>query len=214
MPTYGATRTKFLDRLKRRDCTTTLADGFLQDAFKRIQRVLRIPAGEKSVVVEIDDATYLTAGSLPIPSDYLQIKDIVLTNSAGFKRTLKRRPLEEVNSLVDYGAEGTTWAYARRGAAWVLGPAPLEGDSVRIDYYSEYESAEVEADETILLDIADDLILYGALSYAADHWIDKRGPLFEQRFTQILSDLQEQADEDELAGNAQVRQAFTYPSDD
>src|SRR5882757_4657040 len=92
MPTFGDTRTKFLSRLNRRDCTNTLADGFLQDSITRIQRVMDVPAGEKSLQVTIGDATYLTAGRLPIPNDYIRLKDISING----KRVLRKQPLDRV----------------------------------------------------------------------------------------------------------------------
>jgi hypothetical protein len=214
MATYGDIRTKFLARLNRRDCTTALADGFLDDAIQRVQRLLRVPAGEKGISVALDNDSYFTDGGLAIPSDFLRIKDIIYTNSAGFHTTLIRRPLDEVNALVDFGTQGTTWAYARENALWVFGPSPLSGETIRVDYYSEFAGITSDSDETILLAIASDLILYGALSYAADHWMDKRREAFEGRFTQILADLQAQADDDELQGNPEVRPAYPYPSDD
>ena len=214
MPTYGETRTKFLRLLKRRDCSDALADDFLADSVSRIQRVLRIPAGEKAVEVTVADVTYLDDENLPIPSDYLKLKDLTITNSeGGDRRTLVRKPLAEVQHYAEWGAQGCTKFYARRGATWIVGPLPLAGDVIRVDYYSEYESFDTDATETILLDIADDLVIYGALSYACDNFTDKRGPAFEGRFTQILSDLQAQADDDELSGNSAVQQGFSYPED-
>src|SRR5258708_562289 len=80
MTTYGDTRDKFKTRLRRRDVTDAVADGFLEDSLTRIQRVIRAPAGEKSLLFAMDDATYFDSGRLPIPDDYLQIKDISLTS--------------------------------------------------------------------------------------------------------------------------------------
>jgi hypothetical protein len=208
--TFGETRTKFLSRLNRRDCTTALADGFLQDAITRVQRVIAIPAGEKSVEITVADDTYLTDGRMAIPSDFLRLKDITINDLT----VLIRAPITRVLSEVTYGVEGTSRLYARQGGAWVFAPSPIAGDVVRVDYFAEYESAEEDADETILLDIAGDLIVFGALSYACDHYNDRRGPRFEERFVQILSDIQAQGDNDELGGNAAVSQSFMFPTDD
>jgi hypothetical protein len=214
MATYGEIRTKFLARLNRRDCTSALADGFLADAIKRIQRVLRTPANEESLQVTISAATYLTLGRLPIPDDYLRLKDLTLTNSAGKTVVLRRKPLEEVLREIDFGVQGTSTIFARQGGSWLVAPRPLTNDVIRIDYWSEYTAVSADTDDTLILDIADDLIIFGALSYACDHYYDKRGPLFEQRFTQILSDIQAQGDDDELGADACVAQAFDYPSDE
>jgi hypothetical protein len=207
--TFGETRTKFLSRLNRRDCTNSLADGFLQDSIKRVQRLLAAPTGEKSVEITVADDTYTTDGRMAIPSDFLRLKDITVNNLT----VLVRKPLSQVLYEVEYGAEGASKFYARQGGAWVFAPAPIAGDVVRVDYYAEYDAVEEDADETVLLDIASDLVIFGALSYACDHYNDRRGQRFEDRFVQILSDIQAQADNDELTGNATVGQAFQYPAD-
>ena len=215
MPTVAETRTKFLARLNRRDCTTTLADGFLADAIKRLQRVIRIPGGEKSVEVELTDDTYFTNGNLAIPSDFIKLRAMWYNGDT----ELVRRPLSVVRSIAEAGDEdaspnrGTSLYFARQGSGWVLAPYPEAAATIRIDYWAEFEDHDEDSDETLLLDIAEDAVIYGALSYACDHFNDKRGPRFEQRFTQILSDIQEQGDSDELT-NAVVEQAFFYPSDD
>ncbi len=213
MPTFGETRTKFLSRLNRRDCTNPLADGFLQDAITRIQRVMKVPAGEKSVEYTIDDANYLDDGRLAIPSDFIKLKDITHT-SGTVSTVLQRMPLEKVRYWVENGSQGSTKFFCRQGSGLVLAPTPLEDDVVRVDYFSEYESTSADADESILLDIANDLVVFGALSYGCDHFNDKRGSRFEERFVQILSDIQAQGDDDELTGSAVVGQAFSYPSDE
>lgn len=212
MPTYAEVRTKFKDRLRRRDCTDTLADGFLQDAIRRVQRKLRIPAGEKSVEVEIADATYLTLGRLAIPSDYLRLKAITWSNGTA-SRVLKRRDLTTVLYEVENGVDGTSWCFTRQGSSWVIGPTPLDEDTVRIDYWSEYADASEDADETILLDIAEDLVVFGALAYACIHFVDKRAGDFEMIFQSTLADLQMQGDDDELM-EAVVAPGFTYPTEE
>ena len=212
--TYGEIRTKFLARLNRRDCTPTLADGFLQDAITRIQRVIRIPAMEKSVLVTLDGPNYFDDGALAIPSDYIHLKDIFASTSSGLITRLVRKDLGYVLKLASEWVGLTPTCFARQGPTWVFGPTPLAETVIRVDYFAEFEDVEEVADDTILTAIAHDLILYGALSYAADHWVDKRGPLFEQRFTQIISDIQNQGDADELTGSAQVSPAFTYPEED
>lgn len=210
---YGDLRTKFLSRLRRRDCDNTLADGFLQDAITRIQRVVRVPAMEHSIEVTITDLTY--PGRLPIPSDYVKLKDITVNG----KHKLVRRDLGWV--LQASRVSGIPNSFVRQGGSWVLSPSPVSQftDSmgnvhttlVRVDYWGEFPSTTLPADDTILLDIASDLVLYGALSYGCDHWNDARGDKFEARFVQIVSDIQAMADDDELSGGAVVAPAYTIP---
>lgn len=211
MATYGEVRTKFKARLRRRDCDDALADGFLQDAIRRIQRILRIPAMEKSAVVTISAITY--PNGLPIPSDYLKLKDLTRTAGNLIPRVLERRSLAQVLRVAAYDTNGYSLYYARQGSQWALAPAPIAGEIIRIDYWAEFPPQAGVNDTMILSNIAEDLMIFGALSYGCDHFNDKRGDKFEQRFTQILSDTQAQADDDELSGDAVVAPAFAWPVD-
>lgn len=209
--TYGDIRTKFLTRVRRRDCTTSLADGFIEDAITRLQRIVRLPAMEKSVAYTVDDNTY-GDGRLAIPSDYLMMREFSVTLPDGTKRTLDRKALSEVQGhtdLVSYPVK-----YARQDAYFVLAPYPQSGCVLTMDYYGEFDDLSEVDDETVLSNIASDAIIFGALSYACDHFEDKRGPRFEQRFIQIVADIQDMADRDELSGVAAVAPAFSYPADD
>jgi hypothetical protein len=192
-----------------------MADGFISDAIKRVQRVLRVRIAEAASSIVVSAGNYLTAGSMPIPSDYLGVIAVTYTNAASQRTTLTRRPLETVQHSVDFGVQGICTIYARDGNTFVVGALPLTGDTIKLDYYAKYSGVgPTTTDAGALLEFADDLIVYGALSYAASHWRDKRKEEFEGVFTQIISDIQQQADLDELSGGAAVAQAFTYPSDD
>jgi hypothetical protein len=72
-----------------------------------------------------------------------------------------------------------------------------------LNYYAQFTDMTADTDENDLAIIAPDLITYGALSYASDYFMDERGPLFEQRFSQFLSELQGQADDAETSGSVQ-----------
>lgn len=215
--TYGNVRDKFVARANRRDMTTTLADSFLQDAITRVQRGLRVPAMEKSIIVSIDD-TYTTNGGIYIPSDYLQMRRMMYNE----EYAVQKQDESIVIPLAKY-EQGEPRLYCRRGGIWTLAPTPdgpitnpdstITYNQVRIDYYAEFPAMINDGDETIISDIASDLLVYGALSYFADHYSDKRGDKFEARFMQILSDLEGMGDDDETAGGASVQPAFFFDDD-
>lgn len=285
MTTYGDVRTKFISRMNRRDMDTTTADGFLQDTITRIQRIMRVPAMEKSIAVSID-SSYTTNGGIFIPSDYLQLRQITYNDQYELQK-------EDVSAVLPqaYASSGMPQIFGRRGGIWVLAPVP-EGPAtvtgvtnavtaagsttlnfastpaglraggaiadltassvippgttivsvtpttvvmsaaatgagvgngdlinftvfnvVRIDYYAEFGPMAQVTDETALTDIASDLMVFGALSYGCDHFNDKRGPAFESRFTQILSDIEAMGDLDETSGSAAVQPAYFYSDD-
>jgi hypothetical protein len=214
MATFGEMRTKFLARLRRRDCTDELADGFLLDAIQRVQRVLRIPAMERVAIVTLNDESFFdNSNRLFLPSDYLQMVELSVVDPTGQRRKLMRKTVDEVLSLA-VTTDATPVAYAREGGSLLFGPTPSDGTSLYFAYVAEFAELEEDDDENVISDIADDLIVYGALSYGCDHFNDKRGQAFEARFVQALSDLQQQADIDELTAGAQVALGFTYPCDD
>lgn len=202
---YGELKTQFLGLLKRRDITDAQADTFLHQAIQRVQRVLRIPPMEKSITVTYDGDVFKD-GELPIPSDYLRLIAI----SADDRRELKQADLTTVLELAKY--QGCPSKFTRRGSKWKFGPTPTIGTKFRIDYYDEFSDLVAPTDKNYLTVGANDLCIYGALSFAADWFIDKRAPMFEARFIQIKDEIQDQADQDALL-NAQVASAYEFPED-
>jgi hypothetical protein len=71
-----------------------------------------------------------------------------------------------------------------------------------------------DADENILAKIAPDLIIYAGLTFASDYYLDERADLFEQKFQLFLSEIQEQANDQELQGGTQaILPAYSYQGD-
>lgn len=203
--TYGDVKAKFVSRMNRRDMTDTMADGFLQDAIKRIQRTMRIPCMEKTILVTVG-ADYTTNGGVPIPSDFIKVRNVSY-NDIEFPRQADEAQVMPMSFNI-----GVPTAFCRRGALWVFGPTPEQGGVLRISYWAEFAPMFAPTDETVLTDIADDLMTYGALAYACDHFSDKRGNTFEARFLQIKQDIEDQADEDETS-DAAVRPVLCFDDD-
>ena len=64
---------------------------------------------------------------------------------------------------------------------------------------------------TIWAEVAPDLIIYGALTFAADYYLDERAQVFESKFQTFLAELQEQANDQELNGGIQaIQPSATY----
>lgn len=198
---YGDVQTRLVGLLNRRDLTDTLRDSFIDQSIQRVQRKLRIPAMEKTVI-----ATVESYDGIAIPSDLLELKGLTVS---GY--TLDHRSLAEVLPLEQI--QGCPRIFARQGPRWRLAPYPEDGTVVRIDYWAEVNALVNATDTNTLTLIAGDLIVYGALSYAADYFIDERASNFEARFQQILSDLQDQSDRDALA-DASVSPVYSFPPDD
>src|SRR5262249_33922198 len=121
--------TQFTGLMNRRDlaANTTLVTNFINQGLMRIQRELRVPAMEKTVLVTLGSPY----NGLVIPNDLIELISIIPQSSSVQKR------IDKVDLTRAMGAalqNGTPEVYARQGGAWVLGPSPSPGDVIRIDY--------------------------------------------------------------------------------
>lgn len=198
---YGQLKAKFNRLLNNRQCTPSLTTDFLESGIARCQRQLRCPAMEQGVSITIGGDYQ----GLWIPGDYLELMRI--ENSLGKK--LIRKSLDYVKAQ---DAIGIPQFFARQVNKWVLGPIPAEGDKLRLDYYREFDGLVQDTDDNILTIIAPDLPIYAGLTFAADYFTDERASTWDARYNQILQELNDQADNDDLA-DANVEQAFEYPDD-
>lgn len=188
---YGELKTHFTSVLNRRDLTATLRDTFLQMGIARIQRELRAPFMEKSVLVTIAS----DYDGLEIPSDYLAL---VALTQVGQESKLQRADLQTVELEIEKGV-AVSRIFARQGGKWLLGPVPAEDEVIRIDYYGEVGALVADADENTLTIIAWDLIIYAALVLAAEYYLDRRLETFNNRYNATLAQIQGQADFDEIS---------------
>ena len=65
-------------------------------------------------------------------------------------------------------------------------PQPASG-TLTLYYYCDFPPLVNNADENDLTAVASDLVIYSALTYAADYFLDERSAIFEQKFWPILS---------------------------
>lgn len=201
---YGDIKTNFAGLLNRRDCTPAQQDAFLQSGLGRIQRELRCPAMEKVVVATIA----VGYAGLVIPSDMIEL--IRLVNSKGDRLT--KEDVTTVNKLA-LNTDVPRF-YCREGGVWLIGPAPLIGDKIKLVYYAEIGDLVNPTDSNVISQIAPELVWYSGLTFAGINFTDRRRGDWEGTYTQIRDDLQNQADEDELSGGATVSPSFVYPDED
>jgi|TARA_B100000497_G_C7381248_1_gene244194 hypothetical protein len=68
-----------------------------------------------------------------------------------------------------------------------------------------------DSDENALAKVAPDLLIYAALTYAADYYLDTRSDIFETKFNQFLLEVQEQANDQETNGGVQsIQPTYTF----
>ena len=190
----GQIRAHFIALLNRSDCTDALADTFIDQAMTRIQRLLRIPSMEKQQSYSITSGVAVT--QIVIPSNLLEIIDL---QYAG--RALVRIPMHEMAQLQSTGQGGNPIYFTREREVIKLFPMPSSGQ-VYLNYYAEFDELATDVSTNVITKIASDLLTYTALSYASDYFLDERGPLFESKSGNFLSEIQGQADTGETSGIA------------
>lgn len=189
----GELRSHFLALLNRSDCTDALADTFIEQSIARMQRTLRIPPMERQFVYQITTVT----DKILLPADFLEAIEVYYGGNA-----LTRVPVRQILEMRKDNYGGGPRFFAREQGTLLLHPSPSSGD-IYLNYYGEFEELVNDTDENTASLVASDLIVYGALSYASDYFLDDRGQMFEQKFVNFLSELQIQADEAEVTGTVQ-----------
>lgn len=201
--------TQLVALANRRDFTanTTLQTTFINQGIMRIQRELRCPAMEKSVLSTIANG-YV---GLVIPNDFLELQKLIPQTGQDDQQSLAKVDVNKAFRLSQI--TDTPEVYARQGGLWVLGPSPPVGSVIRIDYWAELSPLVAPTDTNIISEIGWDLIVYAALVQFAIYYKDARKDDFETQYQTILDGLQYQSDEDDLNGSAAVEPAYTFPPD-
>lgn len=180
---YGELRSQFLSLLNRDDCSDSLADTFITLGLRRIERRLRTPLQratyEYTVPSEWD-------GKFTIPSNYLGL----------YKVTAKGYPLSRISQAQQDQYTGF----------WIQGPSfyfnvPLQqGEIISLEYYYEFPLSGSDTDVTGYSLVLSDVVMYAALVFAADHFIDSRKADYDTTFNILLEEVQQMADADDFAG--------------
>ena len=191
----GELRSHMLALLNRSDCTDALANTFLDQAIARIERTLRVPSMEQQHIYTIDSASGVS--ELFMPSNLIEMVDI---HADG--RALVRLPSHEMVESQKTGAIGNPIYFTRVQGVLKIHPKPTSG-SVYLNYYGEFDDLVNDSDTNSLTSIASDLIIYTALGYASDYFLDERGPLFDQKAGAFIAEIQGQADSAETSGTSQ-----------
>jgi|TARA_B110000238_G_scaffold171918_1_gene190097 hypothetical protein len=192
----GELRTHFLALLNRSDCTDALANTFIDQSMGRILRTLRIPSMEKKQTYAISSVGGLY--SIVLPADLIEAIDIYYDGIG-----LVRLPMHDMVANQKTGGLGSPQFFTREQGTFLLYPMPTTG-TLFINYYGELPAVTSDSDSNSLTILAADAIIYTALSYAADYFLDERGALFDGKSVAFVNEIQEQADTAESSGGIQV----------
>lgn len=192
--TLANIRQRVLARLHRNDLTQSQLDEFIVNAVRRIQQSLRTPMNEGQAVATVPMGA---DGKINVPADLL---NLIWVSVRG--RELTQRSFSEVNRLNFEIPQGVTHAeyFCRIGGQYIVSPIPPAGTTVDIYYYRELSPLVNDNDTNILIDVAPDLVTYGALIDAADWSIDPdRMAIWNEGFTTRFAEIQDMAERDVLA---------------
>lgn len=198
---YGDIKSHFNNVLNRSDITAALTETFIDQGIARIQRQLRTPLNENLSTYTITSRTT----SITLPNDFLEIISLYHEDIE-----LQRIPMSKYRAVAVSPIQGNPTTFIRQQQDLFLHPEPSSGDLV-LYYYAEFAPMVQNTDENRLAAVAHDLIIYAALTYAADFYLDERAPLFETKYNQFLSEIQEQANDQEMNGGIQsIQPTYTF----
>ena len=199
----AAIREQIKALLNRNDATDAQVDTFIDQAVARIQRTLRVPSMEK---VEIYTITEDLPNSLSLPNDFLQLKHLYRPDGVIEFRDLGR-------FLMTQDAPGNKpLIYTRVQGSYQLKPTPPAGYQITMIYYGQIPDLVNDTDTNFVTEIAPDLLVYGALTFAADFFVDDRKDSFEQIAVRIFNEVQDQANTLEFAQDGMtVNTAYNAP---
>lgn len=191
---YGNIKSHFKELLNRSDVTDAQVNRFITDGITRIQRQLRTPLSEKVKNYTITGKTT----QITLPTDFIETISLYYED-----REIRRVPISVFRSFVHNTFEGKPEVFTRQQANLLLHPQPTSGTLV-LYYHGEFDQMSSDSDENALAQTAPDVIIYAGLTYAADFFLDERNELFEAKYNQFLSEIQEQSNDQELSGGTQV----------
>lgn len=198
---YGDIKSHFDSLLNRGDITSALTTTFIDQGISRIQRQLRTPLNENVSTYSISGQT----GSFTLPNDFLEIISLYYDD-----QELQRIPMSKHRAVASNPVAGSPTTFVRQQSTLEVHPQPTSGNLV-LYYYAEFPAMTANSDENALAAVAPDLIIYAALTYASDYYLDERAPLFESKYSQFLSEIQEQANDQEMNGGIQsIQPTYTY----
>ena len=198
---YGDIKTHFNDLLNRSDITPALTTRFIDQGISRIQRQLRTPLNENKLDYTINGRT----SSITLPNDFLEIISLYSN-----EYELSRVTMGKYRELSSMTYAGKPMFFVREQGVLRLYPEPSDG-IVTLYYYGEFPAMAADTDESALAAVAPDLIIYAALTYSADYYLDERSTVFDQKYQVFLSEIQEQANDQELNGGTQaIQPTYSY----
>lgn len=181
----GELRAYFLDVLNRTDCTVSQADTFITMGIRRVERLIRTPLQKASmtVTVEADWPSYVF-----LPFNYI----------GSYSATLNGEPINRIAA----SQIGSMTGYLVEDARLKFYPDLKEGDVFKLVYFNEFTKGDPDGTTTAFSAVLPDLMIYAALVFACDTFVDERKATFETTMASLVDEAQTMADLDEITGGS------------
>tara|TARA_R110002020_G_scaffold463194_2_gene683137 strand:+ start:85 stop:711 length:627 start_codon:yes stop_codon:yes gene_type:complete len=192
---YSTLQTAVSNWLDRDDLSDRIPE-FISLAEATFNRVLRIRAMETTLA----DTTPSGSKEDPLPTGYLQLREIHLTTSPIV--SLAYITPEIMYRIRSGSISGKPTNYTILGDNILFGPTPDGAYDYSITYYKAFTELSDVAPTNWLILNAPDLYLYGTLLQAEPFLMnDERVGLWEKGVRQVIGDLQQQDDKDRHSGS-------------
>ena len=193
LDTYSGLVTAVQNALHRADLALFVPD-WVTLAESRINKFLRVRAMETSV------SSTMASGVISVPSGYLSLKDAYITSTQPYVGLDRKTANWIYNNYPNRTADDTPGFIAREGSNFIFGPYPDTNYTVKLVYWARL-TALSSATNTVFTNYPG-LWYYGALCESAP-WLkdDKRIPVWEAKFQDLLKQVQDEDDDEFLSGS-------------
>lgn len=192
LTTYAELLTAVAAELHRSDLTSTIPD-FVTLAESRINAKLRVRNMETVV------SSTIAAGVIAVPTNYIALKDVYVSSVVPYQN-LQRKMAEWIYDNYPNRAQVDTPKFiGREGSNFIFGPAATSGLVVTLRYYNRFAALSSAINSTFTA--YPGIWFYGALAESAPFIKDdKRIPMWEMKFKQLVDLAQEEDDREEVSG--------------
>ncbi len=193
LDTYANLQTAIANELSRSDLNSFIPD-WITLAESRINKALRVRQMETTM------STVMAAGVIAVPTNYVALKDAYITSTAPYANLERKTANWIYDNYPNRVADNTPRFVAREGTNFIFGPFPDANYTVRFDYWNRLAALSTGTNSVFLA--YPGLWFFGALCESAHKLkADDRIPMWEQRFTSLLADVQDEDDDEFLSGS-------------
>lgn len=188
-----------LQNYAARDDLSTEVQTFIAQGESRIYRDLRV------IDMEVTSSQTITNNAFALPSDYLEMRNLYVTDSTGayLYELIRRSPAWLRGTYGIQSAQGTPQYYAREGQNIIVGPYPDASYPVSMLYYSRLASLSATNTTNWLTSKNPDLIFAAAMVELANYTQnDSATQYWEGKYNQVRDDVKLADKRERMSGGA------------